>query len=114
ISHCNYSVTVFDPAVPGAGYYPPIISGPSQPLVGQNNAYTFNSVSNTTSYQWRYAQRTPFSLFDGAEGSFSNWTTNTESDYSVITTSPVASGTHAFQLIHSQGHPQSMTLAYTI
>jgi len=53
-------------------------------------------------------------LFDGAEGTFTNWTTNTESDYSVVTINPVASGARAFQLIHSQGHPQSMTLAYTV
>jgi hypothetical protein len=114
VSNFNYTVTVFDPAIPGAGYFPPIISGPAQPTVGINNAYTFNSVSNTTSYQWRYVQRTSFSLFDGAEGTLANWSTNTESDYPVITTSPVASGTHAFQLVHSQGHAQSMTLNYVL
>src|SRR5207248_305539 len=43
VSNFNYSVTVFDPAVPGAGYYPPVIAGPAQPSVGVSNAYTFNS-----------------------------------------------------------------------
>ena len=112
VTNFNYSVTVFDPDVAGSGYFPPLISGPAQATVGVSNAYTFNSVSNATSYQWRYIQRTPFSLFDGAEGTLANWTTNTESDYPVITTSPVASGTHAFQLVHSQGRAQSMTLNY--
>jgi hypothetical protein len=118
VSNFNYSVTVFDPAVPGADYFPPIISGPAQPIVGVSNAYTFNSVSNTTSYQWRYTRRSSFGLSDGAEAGLSNWTTNTSSTYSIISSSPVASGSFAFQLGHPlappNATPQTMLLNYTI
>jgi hypothetical protein len=118
VSNFNYSVTVFDPAVPGAGYFPPIISGPAQPTVGANNAYTFNSVSNATSYQWRYTPRSSFSLTDGAEASLANWTTNSSSTYSIISSSPVASGSFAFQLGHPapppNPTPQTMLLNNTV
>jgi hypothetical protein len=112
VTNFNYTVTVFDPAVPGADYFPPVISGPSQPVVGLSNAYTFNAVSNATSYQWRYTSKTTFSLFDGAEAALANWSTNTSSNYSVIVSSPhpVASGTHAFYLCHTQAASQIMTL----
>jgi hypothetical protein len=111
VTNFNYTVTLFDTATPGPDYFPPIISGPSQPFVGGANAYTFNSVSNATSYQWRYSRVLPFNFFDGAEAGLGNFATNTAPDYSVIATTPVASGTHSFQLAHSQ--PQSQTLTLT-
>jgi hypothetical protein len=118
VSNFNYSVTVFDPAVPGAGYFPPVISGPDQPAVGVGNTYTFNSVSNATSYQWRYTRRLSFNLSDGAETGLNNWTTNTSSTYSIISSSPVASGSFAFQLGHPSAPPnptpQTMLLNSTI
>jgi uncharacterized protein YkwD len=100
-SNFSYSVTVFDPAVPGAGYFPPVISGPAQPFVDSSNSYSFNSVSNVTSYQWRYARRPSFSLFDGAEAGLTNWTTNSSTFYSLITGNPVASGSFGFQMAHT-------------
>jgi hypothetical protein len=113
ITNFNYTVTVFDPAVPGADYLPPTISGPSQPVVGQTNQYTFTAVTNATSYQWRYARKTAFSLSDGAETGLGNWTANISSGYSAIGT-PAASGSSAFQLVHAQSTPQSLTLNPTI
>jgi hypothetical protein len=118
VSNFNYSVTVFDPAVPGAGYYPPVISGPAQPSVGVNSSYTFNAISNSTSYQWRSVRRLNFNLFDGAEAGLANWTTNTSSTYSIISSSPRASGSFAFQLGHPPSPPnataQIITLNYTV
>ncbi len=118
VSNFNYTVTAFDPAVPGAGYFPPIISGPAQPTVGVNNPYTFNSVSNATSYHWRYTRRSTFSLTDGAEAGLANWTTNTSSTYSIISSTPVASGSFAFQLGHPSAPPnptpQTLLLNYTL
>jgi uncharacterized protein YkwD len=113
-SNFNYSVTVFDPAVPGAGYFPPVISGPGQPLVGVSSAFSFSTVSNSTSYQWRYTRRIPFSLADGAETGTGNFTPNTSPEYSVITTNPVASGSFAFQLAHTEPDSQILALNYTI
>lgn len=112
----NYTVTLFDPAVPGADYFPPTISGPSQPVVGLSNTYTFNAISNATSYQWRYTRKGPFSLTDGAEAGLGNWTTNTSAGYSVIVSSPhpVASGTRAFHLCHTNPSPQLLTLNTTL
>ncbi len=120
-SNFTYSVTVFDPAVPGAGYFPPVISGPAQPVAGLSNSYSFNSVSNATGYQWRYSRRSSFSLFDGAESGLGNWTTNSSAFYSLITSSPVAAGTFAFQMAHTNTSvqnpdpsPQIMTLTNTL
>src|SRR5207244_12586827 len=33
----TYNVTVFDPAIPGPDYLPPVISGPDKPVVNQMN-----------------------------------------------------------------------------
>src|SRR6185436_3055730 len=69
-----YDVTLFGPAVPGVDYFPPTISGPSQPVVGQNNTYTSTAVSNATSYEWRVTRPSPFSFTDGAESGLGNFT----------------------------------------
>lgn len=99
----TYTVTVFDPAVPGADSFPPIISGPDQPHAGAANAYTFNAVPNATSYQWRSTLRTPHSLADGAESDIGNFFALTSGGYSARVagpTYPVASGSYAFNLHH--------------
>lgn len=111
----SYTVTVFDPAVPGPDYSPLIISGPAAPSVGYQNLYTFTAVTNATSYQWRQMQKIPFALTDGAEAGLVNFTTST-GPYSVINSSPVASGSYAFQLGHVSGAltPQLLTLNTTL
>jgi len=106
-----YTVTVFDPAVPGADYHPPVISGPNQPGAGQNNAYTFTAVSNATSYQWRSTLRTPYNFNDGAESGLGNFTVNTSLGYAVQQSSVVASGSYSFHLAHpSPPTDQTLTL----
>jgi len=100
-----YTVTVFDPAVPGADYFPPVIAGPSQPVVGQSNAYTFTAVSNATSYQWRSALRTPYNFSDGAETGLGNFLVNTSAGYSVQDSSVHASGIYSFRLAHPDTSP---------
>jgi hypothetical protein len=113
-TNLSYVVTVFDPEVPGVDYQPLAISGSGQPQVGLSNLYVFPAVSNATSYQWRYTRRVPFSLRDGAEGGLSNFIAHVSSGYSVVTTSPVASGTHSFQLAHVEPTPQWLMLNYTL
>src|ERR1035441_1427039 len=34
VTNFNYTVTLFDAAVPGADYFPPVITGPNQPIPG--------------------------------------------------------------------------------
>ena len=63
-SNFNYTVTVFDPATAGPDTYPPTISGPAQPTVCQNNAYTFTAVSNATSYEWRQVYQATYNLVE--------------------------------------------------
>ncbi len=98
----TYTVTVFDPAVPGADFYPPTISGPNQPVVGASNFYTFNAVTNATSYQWRVSQRAAFWLSDGAETGSTNWDIVTTTNYNPRVTAPypVYAGSYAFNLRH--------------
>lgn len=109
----NYTVTVFDPFTPGADYAPTVLAGPAQPVVGRTNGYSFNSLSNATSYQWRCAQRMPLSFFDGAEAGLGNFTPSTAPGYFVISNTLVASGSRAFQLGHLENGglwPQILTL----
>jgi hypothetical protein len=93
-----YTVTVFDPAVPGADYFPPVMTGPSQPAVGQSNACKFTAVSNATSYQWRAVLRTPYNLSDGAESGLGTFLVSTSGGYALRINSPAASGSYAFNI----------------
>ena len=96
----SYTVTVFDPAAPGADYFPPIISGTNRPSVNANNAYACTPVPdpNVTGYQWLTAQNTNGNLFDGAEGGLVNFTATTTPGYSVITNIAGESGSFSFYL----------------
>jgi len=96
----SYTVTVFDPAVPGADYFPPIISGTNRPSVNANNAYACTPVPdpNVTGYQWLTSQSANGNLFDGAEGGLVNFTATTTTGYSVITNMAGASGSFSFYL----------------
>jgi len=105
-----YNVTLFDPAVPGADYFPPTISGPSQPVVGQNNAYTSTAVSNATSYEWRVTRPSPFNFTDGAESGLGNFTVNASAGYLVQDSSVHASGSFSFHLAHPSPADQMITL----
>jgi hypothetical protein len=105
-----YNVTVFDPAAPGADYLPPTISGPSQPVAGQNNAYTFTAVANATSYEWRVTRPSPFNFSDGAESGLGNFTVNTSAGYPVQDSAMHASGTFSFHLAHTNPTDQVLTL----
>src|SRR5262249_7877919 len=107
----TYNVTLFDPAVPGADYLPPVISGPDRPALNQPNSYTFSSVPLAEGYQWMQTQLVPYTLVEGAENGLANVTTNTSPGYPVIQTTVKASGTAAFHLAHpSPPVPQLLTL----
>lgn len=99
-NHFIYTVTVFDPAVAGPDYRPPVISGTNQPSVGQSNPYSFSAVSNATSYQWRSVQRLALNVTDGAEDGTTNFTVTTSAGYAVWQSAVRDAGTYAFRLAH--------------
>lgn len=106
----SYSVTVFDPAVPGSDTPLPSIRGPSKPAVGQGNAYSFPAVAGASSYEWRSSRRQAFSLSDGAENGTANFDVDASiGSYSVIADHPVAAGSKTFHLAHP-GPPVSQSL----
>ena len=94
----TYTVTLFDPAVPGSDYAPPTISGPANPAVGQGNAYTFSPVTNATSYEWRVSQPGAYALNDGAESGLIHFTADTSAGYAVQDSSVKAAGSYSFHL----------------
>lgn len=105
-------VTVFDPAMLSPGFPPPAISGPNQPAINANNAYTCTPVPdpNVTGYQWLTSQSTNGNFFDGAEGGLGNFTIYPTPIYPVITNTPVVSGTHSFHLTHTNPVSQWLQL----
>jgi PKD repeat protein len=113
-SNFNYTVTVFDPSVPGPDTVLPVVSGPDQPAVGGANSYSFVTVPTATGYQWQQSQRAPFTAVEGAENGYANVITNTSPGYSVIVTTPVASGGHAFHLATPDPSDQFLTLNRTL
>jgi hypothetical protein len=94
----TYTVTLFDPAVPGTDYAPPTISGTASPSVGQPNAYNFTAITNATSYEWRVTRPNLYSLVDGAEAGLGNFTAVTTAGYPVQDSSVKAAGTYSFHL----------------
>ena len=105
----SYSVTVFDPQVPGPDTVLPAISGPDQPAVNQSNIYNFAAVTNATAYQWRQTQRVAFTATEGAENDLTYFVTDTAPDYNVSVSSPRASGSFAFHLAHTQPADQILS-----
>jgi len=106
----HYTVTVFDPAVPGPDTVLPVISGPSQPAVGTPTGYSFVPVPIATGYQWRQGQLSATPASEGAENGLANVSTSISTGYSVIVTSPVAAGSHAFHLAMPVPTDQILTL----
>ena len=113
-SNFTYSVTIFDPTVPGPDYHPLTITGTDQPAAGQSNSYTCAAVTNATAYQWRQTQRLPFNWMDGAENGMTNFTANMSPGYQAVQSDIKASGLYAFHLAHpnanGQGYPPDQIL----
>ena len=107
----SYSVIVFNASTPGPDTVLPVISGPDFPVVNQSNAYPFIAVPGATGHQWRQARRDMFTAIEGAESGTLYFVTNVTAGYSIVTTSPVATGTAAFHLAHPS--PVDQTMTYT-
>ena len=108
----SYSVIVFDPDVPGPDGVLPVINGPDQPAVSQNNPYAFSSIPNATGYQWRSSRPALFTAVEGAENGLADFASNTSPGYAVVVSSPRVSGSFAFHLAQPSP-PQDQTLTYT-
>jgi hypothetical protein len=106
----SYTVRVFDPLVPSVGAQEPVVSGPARPVVGQPNIYSFAPVALATGYQWRQSQVLPYTAVEGGESGLAGLQVNVSSGYSVLVSSPVASGLRAFHLVHP-GPPSDQWLA---
>ena len=87
----SYHVTLVDPAVPGADYFPLVISGTNQPIVNTATAYscTPSANPNSTSYQWISAQLTNGNVLV-------NIVTNTTASTNLIFT-PTQTGNYTLQ-----------------
>lgn len=105
----SYTVTVFDPEVPGTDVVLPVISGPDQAAVGQANGYTVAGWPAASGYQWQQTGRRLFSDVEGAESGLVDFTTEVSPGYDVVVTRPVASGARAFRLAHPKPAAQRLT-----
>jgi hypothetical protein len=103
----SYDVTLFDPAVPGAGFVANEVSGTNSPSVNENNPYscTPSANPNLTGYQWVAAQSANGDLTDKALNGLTNFTISPSPSYPIITNPPVGSG-KCFHLTHTNPVPQ--------
>jgi hypothetical protein len=111
----SYTVTVFDPATPGADYSPLLISGPGQPVLNASNLYSCTIATNpaTTGYQWLASQTASGNLVDNAQHGATNFTITPVPDYPPITNAPDGSG-NCFHLTHNNPVPLQFQLNETL
>ena len=96
----TYQVIVFDPSTTSPETVLPEVTGPSQPVVGQENAYQITAVPGATAHQYRVSNRVPFTAVDGAENGLALFTANVSPGYDVVVANPTASGNSAYRLAH--------------
>ena len=98
----TYTVTVFDPAVPGTDYVATAVSGTNTPYLNTTNAYTCTPLANAnvSNYLWLTAQPTNGNLTDNATNGLTNFTIVPAPIYSVITNPPAGTG-KCFHLCHT-------------
>ncbi len=110
-TNVSYSVTVFDPATPGADYVAPVISGPAQPSVGIGNTYTVQAVNdpNVAGYQWRISQRVSGNVTDNVQSGLANFSISPAPTYPIITNAYVG-GANCFHLDHDAGASQFLQM----
>jgi hypothetical protein len=89
MSNFTYQVTLFDPAVPGADYVAPVVSGPTQPKVNTANTYSCEPINNpnVTSYQWVTSQVVASNVAENAGADFTN---NALVNFNFSTVAPVS------------------------
>ena len=105
----NYDVRVFNPAVPGPDYFPPLITGPTQAFVNASTPYNFTRVSNAAAYQYRQSRLTNITFVDGAENPLTNFTVLAATNLYAVRDSAVKQDWHLFFSLgaHAGGEPDS-------
>src|SRR5260221_7965864 len=106
-----YNVTVFDPALPGSDFHPPLVTGPAQPLVGASNVYAFTAVSNAGSYEWEAIRAATLTFTDGAEAGLANFIVQASTNlYEVRDPVVQLSGSYSFHFATAEPVSQILTL----
>lgn len=91
-------------------YHAPVLSGPSNPVVGVETAYDFSPVSAATGYDGIQARFSSAAWLEGAEDGTGGVEIAAASGYEVIQSNVVASGAHSFHLAHLSMNRQSVAL----
>ncbi len=112
LQNYSYTVTLIDPALPGADSVLTIVNGTNQPTVNTGNPYTclVGGISSITGYQWLVSQTNSGNYFQGAEGGLTNLTALAASGYSVITNLAGQSGSRCFYLTMPSSGDQILRL----
>jgi hypothetical protein len=107
----TYTVTLFDPAVPGTDYVATVVVGTNTPYLNTGNPYACVPIANpnTTGYQWLTAQTTNGNLTDNATNGLTNFTISPPPIYPVITNPPTGAG-KCFHLCHTNPVSQYLQL----
>ncbi len=107
----TYRVTLFDPATPGAGYAPMVITGPDRPPLNQATTYNFTPGAAANGYQWRASKLAPLALTDGAENGLANFDP-VVTTYDPVTTTIKASGNAGFRLRRTGNVSEQQSLTF--
>jgi uncharacterized protein YkwD len=91
-------------------YIPPVVTGPSQALVGGLNAYQLSQVALAASNDWQVVEAVPYNAVEGAEQGLANVIAQVGA-YEPIATDLKASGNASFHLVHVTQDPQIIQLA---
>ncbi|NCA81531.1 MAG: hypothetical protein EOM72_02120 [Opitutae bacterium] len=91
-------------------YHAPVLSGPSNPVVGVEAAYAFSPVAAATGYQAVQARFSTAAWLEGAEDGTGGVEIVSSSGYEVIQSNVVDSGAHSFRLAHPTNDLQSVAL----
>jgi len=91
-------------------YSPPLVSGPDQPAVGQNNRYQLTALGGAQSYEWKQSKRIAATEREGAENGTAKVEIVASAGYDVIDRAVRATGSFSFHLAHPQKEDQILTL----
>ena len=106
----TYTVTVFDPAVPGSDATAASVGGTLLPQVGASNPYTANVPSFAAGFEWRTLALSGFDRTYTAEPGVEDLIASTSPGYAVTQNAVAGSGTSGFRLAHG-ATPGTETLA---
>lgn len=96
----SYTVTVFDPDVPGVDFAPATVTGTASPAVNAANSYTLVKPSFASGFDWRTLQLSSFAKTYNAENGLDGLLATTNADYSVTQTAVKSAGNSAYFLTH--------------